>query len=212
MTQDRSIVRERQRALLAADVAELIDRLQGGARDDAARDALLARVLRFQREHVAAYARIVKHSGLSAEDPLGWPGVPTDVFRFVRVAAHDPGLDQRVFRTSGTTQSHRGEHALRDLSLYDQSARAFAKRMLFPDVPRMRLVVLAPSSDELPDSSLAYMIDRFTRWVGEGDPVRIWRDGELDIERLLASLRDSERAGRPGALRGTSFAFVPADE
>jgi hypothetical protein len=201
-----------ERAALAAEIAALIDRLADGSRDDAARDALLARLLRFQRAHVAPYARIVKQSGLGDGDVLRWPAVPTDVFRFVRVAVHDASRDVKVFRTSGTTQSHRGEHALCDLSLYDQSARAWAKRMLFPDVERIKLVVLAPSAAELADSSLSYMIDRFAPWFGQGPSAAVWRGGALDLALLEETLRAAERAGEAVALLGTSFAFVHADD
>jgi hypothetical protein len=202
-----------ERDALAAEIAALIDRLADGSRDDAARDALLARVLRFQRAHVAPYARIVGHSGLGdGDEPLRWPGVPTDVFRFMRVAAHDGSRDVKVFRTSGTTQAQRGEHALCDLALYDRSAKAWAKRMLFPDVERMKLVVLAPSAAELTDSSLSYMIDRFEPWFGQGPSVAIWRQGALDLELLEHTLRAAERAGEAMALLGTSFAFVHADD
>lgn len=210
-----STVFEAERAALAAEIGALIDRLADGARDDAAREALLARVLRFQRAHVAPYARIVAHGlaqGGATDDPLAWPAVPTDVFRFVRVAAHGPERDVRVFRTSGTTQAQRGEHALRDLALYDQSARAWARHMLFRDVPRIRLVSLAPSPSELPDSSLSYMIDRFAAWFGLGETAQVFRDGALDLERLEQALRAAERAGEPVALLGTSFAFVHADD
>lgn len=203
---------ERERAALAAEIAALIDRLADGSRDDAARDALLARLLRFQRAHVAPFARIVKHSGLEQDDALRWPAVPTDVFRFVRVAAHDASRDVKVFRTSGTTQAQRGEHFVRDLALYDRSARAWAKRMLFPDVTRMKLVVLVPGAAELPDSSLSYMIDRFGPWFGHGESVAIWGGGALDLARLDATLRAAERAGEAVALLGTSFAFVHADD
>jgi hypothetical protein len=203
---------ERERAALAAEIAALIDRLADGSRDDAARDALLARALRFQRAHVAPYARIVAQSGLGDGDALRWPAVPTDVFRFVRVAAHDAATDVKVFRTSGTTQAHRGEHALCDLALYDRSARAWAKHVLFPDVARMKLVVLAPSATELPDSSLSYMLDRFGPWFGEGASVAAFRGGALDLALLERTLRAAERTGEPVALLGTSFAFVHADD
>jgi len=203
---------EEERAELATEIAALIDRLADGSRDDAARDALLGRALRFQKSYVAPYARIVKHSGLSESDALSWPGVPTDVFRFVRVAAHDPTRDVKVFRTSGTTQAQRGQHCLRDLALYDKSARAWAKRLLFSDVERMRLIVLAPSAAELPDSSLSYMIDRFAPWFGRGSSVAVWRDGTLDLDLLTTALREAERSDNPVALLGTSFAFVHAED
>jgi hypothetical protein len=200
------------RDALAQRVAALIDRLKDGARDDAARDALLADVLLLQREQVAPYARMLARLAASEPDPLRWPALPTDVFRFARVAAHAAHEDVRVFRTSGTTSGARGAHPLRDLSLYDRSAHAAARHALFPDVARMPLVILAPRAAELPDSSLSYMLDRFTTWFGLGDSVWVIEQGELQAERLERMLSDAQRDERPVALLGTSFAFVHAED
>lgn len=201
-----------RRDTLAAAVAALIDRLAGGERDDAARDALLRELLEWQRTNVAAYGRIVARLGGAQPDPLRWPAVPTDVFRAIRVASHDANDDARVFRTSGTTDTARGSHHLRDLSLYDRAARAAARYALFPDVERMQLVILAPTADELPDSSLAYMLDRFGTWFGDGESVYAWRAGQLDAERLDLTLHAAEKRGHKVALLGTSFAFVHAED
>ena len=200
------------RAALAARVAALIDRLQDGSRDDAARDALLADVLRAQRSAVAPYGRLVARLAAGEADPLRWPALPTDVFRFARVAAHAAHEDVRVFRTSGTTSGARGAHPLRDLALYDRSAQAAARYALFPDVARMPLVILAPRATELADSSLSYMLDRFAAWFGLGDPVWVIENGQLDIERLERALAAAEQGEHAIALLGTSFAFVHADE
>jgi acyl-CoA synthetase (AMP-forming)/AMP-acid ligase II len=200
------------RDALAARVSALIDRLANGARDDAARDALLRDLLAWQRANVAAYGRIVERLGAAEQDPLRWPAVPTDVFRALRVASHGPHDDARVFRTSGTTAAARGSHHLRDLSFYDRAARAAARYALFPDVPRMQLVILAPAAHELPDSSLAYMLDRFGPWFGEGESVYAWHAGRLDAELLDRTLRDAQKQDRKIALLGTSFAFVHAED
>lgn len=192
------------RAALHARIATLIDRLADGGRDDAARDALLHDVGQYQKERIAPYARLCRARG-------GLPAMPTDVFRHVRVAAHPPEQDQRVFLTSGTTSGARGQHALSDLSLYDRAAEAAARYALFPDLPRMRLIVLAPHPSEAPDSSLSYMLGRFEDWLGS-DVRWVWRAGELDVEALIAALREAERTGEPVALLGTSFAFVHAED
>lgn len=197
---------------LAARVAALIDRMHDGTRDDAARDALLADLLRAQREAVAPYNRLVARLAPDEPDPLHWPGLPTDVFRFARVAAHAAQQDVRVFRTSGTTSGARGVHALRDLSLYDRSAHAAARYALFPDVGRMPLLILAPRASELPDSSLSYMLDRFTTWFGLGEPLWLLDNGALDTDRLARALATAERDERAVALLGTSFAFVHAED
>ena len=203
---------EATRTRLVERVTALLQRLANGGRDDPARDALLRDVLAFQRAAVAPYARIVEQLGGQARDALDWPAVPSDVFRVARMAAHAPQHDARVFLTSGTSSATRGAHPLRQLALYDLAAHAAARHALFPDRERMRLVLLAPSAAELPDSSLSYMLDRFGAWFGLGASTHALHDGALDVERLARVLRESERSGEPVALLGTSFAFVHAED
>ncbi len=190
------------REALYARAAALIDGLADGSRDDAARDALLADLATYQAARVPAYGRLLA----SGRDRA----LPTDVFRFARVASFPEAEDARVFRTSGTTQGLRGAHPLRDLSLYDRAARAAARYALFPDVDRLRLVILAPHPDRAPDSSLSYMLGRFEAWFGR-DVRWVWGDG-LDAGALAAALADAEARGEPVALLGTSFAFVHAED
>ena len=204
---------ERVRSALGQRVAALITALAGGGRDDHARDQLLRDALAFQRAAVPVYARIVEQLGrVPAADALAWPAVPTDVFRVARVAAHAPEHDVKLFRTSGTTSGARGEHGLRELALYDCAAQAAARYALFPDLPRMPLVVLAASAAELPDSSLSYMLDRFGAWFGSGNSTYVLRDGALDLMLLERTLREHERSDTAVALLGTSFAFVHAED
>jgi hypothetical protein len=173
------------------------------------RDALLTRVLAFNAAHVTPYARLVRaHEGAS------FPAMPTDVFRFTRVAAHAPEHDVRVFRTSGTTNGARGEHAFSDLSLYDLAAEKAAEYALFPDLDgeRMTLLILAPSPDEVRDSSLSYMLGRFVEWFGDEHCAFFMKNGELDTDGLARALDAAIARGKPIALLGTSFAFVFADD
>jgi hypothetical protein len=201
-----------KREWLHGRVRALIDRLADGSRDDAARDELLRDLLRFQRRAVLPYARIVEAMGEDHADPLRWPGVPTDVFRFTRVAAHAAGDDLRVFRSSGTSSQARSEHHLRELSLYDHAAQTAARHALFPDRKRMPLLILASSVRELADSSLSYMLERFVDWFGAAGSSHLVAGGQLDVDRLEHALAQGQAAGQPLALLGTSFAFVHAED
>ncbi|MCG8556622.1 MAG: acyl-protein synthetase [Proteobacteria bacterium] len=200
-----------ERERLRARIVRLIDRLADGSSDEPARNALLGEVLAWQARHVPPYARLcsARLQG-TPRDPSQYPALPTDAFRFARVAAHAARDDTRVFRTSGTSDARRGVHALRDLSLYDRAASASAKLQLFPDLERMDLLILAPSEAEAPDSSLSYMLSRFVAWFG-AHSVFAWRAGALDARELAQRLEQACATGRPIALLGTSFAFVHAD-
>ncbi|MGB5524504.1 MAG: acyl-protein synthetase [Polyangiales bacterium] len=176
----------------------------GGEVDPAFRDALIEDLATWQAGRIPEYGRLRRQGH--------WPAaLPTDVFRFRRIAAHAEEDDVRVFLSSGTTSSERSVHAYGDLSLYDLAARAAAQRMLFPDVGQIRLLMLAPHEKEAPDSSLEYMLARFAEWFG-AECTWAWRYGALDLDRLTAVLSRAESAGEPIALLGTSFAFVHAED
>jgi hypothetical protein len=193
------------RATLKHRVEEQIASFEAGELADMAlRDRLIEDIAAWQAIRIPEYGRLHRHGA--------WPpALPTDVFRFRRIAAHPEASDLRVFRSSGTTSSERSVHVYRDLTLYDFAARVAARHMLFPDMERMALVMLAPREDEAPDSSLDYMLARFAEWFGV-DCTWVWHEGALDLRRLTDRLRSAEASGEPVAILGTSFAFVHAED
>lgn len=209
----RDALKARIEAFIRASAAESYADSSYAADD---RDKLLTDILAWQVEKLAPLARLKASRSVrypsSSESPDAYPALPTDLFRSMRIASFDTAHDTRVFRTSGTTQGTRGAHVFQDLDLYDLAAETAARFALFPDVSRMRLIVLAPSADELSDSSLSYMLSRFHDWFGTQDDIVAIRNGELDMQRLGDALADATRTCEPVALLGTSFAFVHADD
>lgn len=215
------IMHTRERRRLVDRALALIDRTAPAVATrpgDDARDRLLLDIARFQARAVEPYRRLLAARGVdpdTARTPGELPALPTDVFRHVRVAAHPPELDVRLFRTSGTTGGLRGQHPVRELSLYDRAARAAAGRSLFPGWSAGRLVTLMPDEREAPDSSLAYMVARFRDWFGGEGSVVVWHSedgGGLRRDLLERALDEAIAAGEPVALLGTSFAFVHAED
>lgn len=193
------------RETFANRIAAMIEAFASSRESDAeARDALITELAAWQARRIEEYGRMRWRGD--------WPpALPTDVFRYRRIAAHPPDRDIRLFLSSGTTSSDRSMHAYCDLRLYDLAARAAARSMLFPDVERMRLVFLAPQEHEAIDSSLDYMLARFAQWFGS-ESQWVWRDGRLDLDALDDALRSAEQDAAPVALLGTSFAFVHAED
>lgn len=193
------------RGELKARIEGLITGFEAGQQvDAAARDELIEDLATWQAKRIPEYGRLQRHGA--------WPpALPTDVFRFRRIAAHPKEDDLRVFRSSGTTSSERSVHAYGDLDLYDVAARAAARYMLFPDVEKMVLVILAPHEHEAPDSSLEYMLARFAEWFGT-QCTWVWRDGALDLGLLTEHLHQAEASEEAVAVLGTSFAFVHAED
>ncbi len=135
------------------------------------------------------------------------PAVPTDVFKLRRVACHPPELDEVVFLTSGTTLGTRGQHAVRDADTYRRGARAWASRMLYPDTDMLHWVILAPPYQEVPTSSLGFMLDDLSKVAGRSVTWAV-RDGRVDIDAIERAIRTSASDGSQIIVAGASFAFV----
>jgi hypothetical protein len=177
-------------------------------------DALAVDLARFQARTVAGYARLCAARGVDTSRIASGaqaPAVPTDAFKLSTVFAFE-GHDAAVtFRTSGTTIGARGSHALRDVATYDAGALAFGRAMLARDLEAPAAVlVVGPSAEEMPDSSLAHMCALFARGLGRQEPPErtfFVRSGVLDVDGLRARARSLP--GRPPALvLATSFALV----
>ena len=182
-------------------------------------DRLACDLARYQAARIEGYARLCRARNVDVNALAGAgdiPAVPTDAFKMTRVATFDAaeaGETSVTFRTSGTTIGTRGEHAVRDVATYYAAAVAFGKRWLARDLDQpVTVIVLGPSPEQAPDSSLVHMCAEFVRAFGRPAPASatylIDDDGVLDVgafdERVAIALARAE----PMLILGTSFAFV----
>jgi hypothetical protein len=116
-----------------------------------------------------------------------------------------------VFRTSGTSTRARGALHLDTLALYEASLLPSFRRFLLPDLrqgARARILVLAPSPEDAPDSSLSHMFGVALRLLGDPDSGFVVKGGELDLEAVRGALEAAQELDGPLLLCGTAFAFV----
>lgn len=211
MSDESEALHTRARALVSA--------FEAGAPAPESFDALGCDIARYQATRVEGYARLCRARSVDLEalrSAAEIPAVPTDAFKLTRVAtfpASVPGAGSRVFRTSGTTVGARGEHFVRDVSTYDAAAVAFGRRWLARDLDhRVPVIVLGPSPEDAPDSSLVHMCEEFVRVFGTAASAAttylVDGDGVIDLdafdERVAVALARRESM----LVLGTSFAFV----
>ncbi len=176
-------------------------------------DALAVDLARFQAKHVEGYSRLCRARGVRAEamtHASDAPAVPADAFRLTNVFAFAPGDASVTFRTSGTTSGARGAHPMRDVATYAAAALAFGRAVLGRGAgPHAAVLVVGPSSEEAPDSSLAHMCSLFARSLGapSSRPAFFVREGRLDIDGLRARI-DTLPQDCPAIVLATSFALV----
>jgi hypothetical protein len=177
-------------------------------------DALAVDLVRFQAAHVPGYQRLCEAHGIAAGSITRAEqaaAVPTDAFRLGNVFAFDVQDASATFRTSGTTGGPRGTHRMRVLGTYDAAALAFGRSMLAWDLaPPVVVLVIGPSFEDAPDSSLAYMCAFFARALGGNRPpeqVFFVRGGQLQLDAFRRTVRELG-AQTPVLVLATSLALM----
>lgn len=189
-------------------------------------ESLALDIARFQFDYSPGFARLIGTEVFSIESLEGLPTLPTDAFRYARVAVHPKELDQAVYQTSGTT-ARPGRHPVRDLSTKEKLSLLQARHTLFAEHSRGVVVALAPPPSVPQTSSLGHMMSLLMR---EFDGRRLTPDpagaafDPMSESRWLVSptglrLNDLHRAAKiahhrsePLFILSTSFALLAALE
>lgn len=171
--------------------------------DDERFGALALDSFGFQFEHCLPYRRFCEARGATPDSVGDWrevPAVPAGAFKEIALRSFPAELTHHTFRTSGTAGLQRGELHLDTLSLYEASLLPPIRRFLFPDLAdgeRCRIIVMTPSPEEAPDSSLSHMFGCMLEALGT-----------QDSGFCLKPIRLLEAATEPLALCGTALAFA----
>jgi hypothetical protein len=179
---------------------------------DAEFDALALRLFAEQHAGNAAYRRFCQLRGATPRTVKSWreiPAVPISAFKEVTLSCAPAGSAERVFMTSGTTRGEvKGRHYHPTIAVWDASWRGNFARRFMQGAPRLRMAILFPSEQELPNSSLAHYLSMAVREFGaEGSGTYVSLQG-LDTDGLRAFLRECEARGEPCAVLGASYSFV----
>lgn len=179
---------------------------------------LALELFRLQFEHVPACRRYWQYRGTDPGAVRSWkeiPALPIAAFKEVDVSGIPADMRRVVFHSSGTTgqQLSRHYHSVESLALYERSLWPwFAKHLLTsPDQP-CPVMILTPSPENAPNSSLVYMFDTVRRRMGLGQEVFYGRCDEtgwhVEMERAWQALCRVSDGGQPLMLLGTAFSFV----
>ena len=174
-------------------------------------EGLIPAVLAAQRAHIPTVARFLSAQGIPADAPWWRQAVPTDLFRAARLFAGSEDAVAHTFASSGTTDPTRRSLALfsqEGLTLMERSIFTNARRMLFPEGTKSRILVLAPSPALAPPMIMAWGMARLIEAFGLPGSGFLIDEGGLDPQRVVVSLRSACDDGAPVTLIGASFAFV----
>ena len=176
---------------------------------------LALRLFAHQYKHNTVYQTICKQRGIiEAARIKHWQAIPlitTDLFKSQSLfCASEKDQIVQTFCSSGTTQTKRSRHYLsgRALNLYKKSlwstfAEAFGLNNL--NLQKFNYLVLSPSFQERPESSLIYMFETIRQKFKAPEHCFLIEKEEIQLTRFQNQVKNSPK---PVLLLGTAFAFV----
>ena len=172
---------------------------------------LALRIFSYQYQNNLPYQAFCRQKGKTPRLVKNWrdiPFVPINAFKEVPLTCTDPEVAEAVFMTSGTTKGIRGKHYHSTLEIRELSMIVNFKERFMKETEKIRIGVLFPTENELPNSSLAHYLALGVKEFGTEDSCYLLNEKGLDMERLLSELQHAEETGEPYALLGASYSFV----
>ncbi len=172
---------------------------------------LALEVFAYQFENNVAYQRLCRLRNATPETVERWqdiPAVTTTSFKSVPLFCHPLESAGFVFYTSGTTRSRPGVHYFHDLELYKKgSLKSFAAACL-DDNQRLPMLIIGPSAEFFPHSSLGRMFSWCMRQYGEDGSAILFTPRGVDVEFACDWLEEYAGAGKALIILATSLALA----
>ena len=193
---------------------EVIAFMHMKAVDDAAFNTMALRLFKHQSQLNLPYQRFCQMRGKTPRTVTHWhdiPAVPINAFKDFDLTCTSTSHCERVFMTSGTTRGDiKGRHYHPSLLVYDTSMRLNFAQHLMSEKSKVRMGILFPTVDMMPNSSLAHYLRLALEHFGTPDSRYFMGPRGLDIQGLAQTLEDVEKIGEPIALLGASYSMVHA--
>lgn len=214
-TERKDVVAETLQASSISAAGPVPDLLAFIARDDAGEaefDALALRLFAHQFQHNPAFQKFCQQRGRTPRTVKRWqdiPAVPINGFKDLTLSCVPTGQCARVFQTSGTTRGDvKGRHWHPDLAVYDLSMTRNFRQRFMAGRDRMRMGVLFPDEQLMPNSSLAHYLALALHHFGRPDSRYYLDSAGLQLDALCATMEQLQKSGEPFALLGASYSFV----
>jgi len=175
-------------------------------------DALALQIFDYQFNNNLPYQRFCRQRETTPKTVQSWksiPAVPINAYKSLTLSCCRSEDVKRTFMTSGTTgDGLRGKCHHPTLSVYDSSMITAFKARFMPDLKTIRMGILFPTENQMPNSSLAhYLALAYSNFGSDGSQYLLTTEG-VCLEKLFAELERAEKNLEPYALLGASYSFV----
>jgi len=167
----------------------------------------------FEKQHAEnkTYRALCDQHGKSPATLDEWheiPAVTTSAFKSARLACFPSAPEEIYFQTSGTTAQISGRHYFRTLEFYRAAALRSFKAYGLPDRDKMRMLILGPTAEHFPHSSLGFMFSEVHNAFGTIKSAGHFSQTGLAVENAVAGLDAAIADDEPVFLLGTSLALL----
>ena len=125
-------------------------------------NSIALEVFEFQYKNIPVYKKyvdLIKSQSKSINHFKEIPFLPIDFFKNNKIIADNSKIE-KTFLSSGTSNTIRSKHFVKDLELYERSFSAGFK-YFYSDPKEWTILALLPSYLDQGDSSLIYMVNKF---------------------------------------------------
>lgn len=170
-------------------------------------NSIALEVFDFQYKNIPVYKKyvdLVKSQTKSINDYKEIPFLPIDFFKSNHIIADNSKIE-KTFLSSGTGNTIRSKHLVKDLKLYEQTFSAGYKHF-YSDPKEWTILALLPSYLDQGDSSLIYMVNKFIK--KSENPESNYINYDLDVlKNLILKLKNKNVL-----LIGVSYALLELSE
>ncbi len=183
-------------------------------RDEERFNELAMREFELQYHTIKPYREYCRKKGVSPSSASTWeqiPAVPSLAFKEFVLTSFPVDRAEHAYFTSGTTDPKRKGRIYRDkgaVGLINAANGLLTREYVFPDIERMKILLMTPSPKMAPGMGMAIGLERVRTEFGAPESAYLITPFGLNVELLLKSLIDAEKTGEPVALIGSSPGFI----
>ena len=163
------------------------------------------KIFQYQLNYNPIYKKFIDFSGTdknSVKQVDEIPFLPIEFFKSARVITGDENFDL-VFKSSGTTNSERSTHYVKDINIYEKSFFS-GFEFVYGNASQYCLLALLPNYLEQGESSLVYMVNHFINQ--SNNPYSgFYLD---DLDKLADVIEKLNKEGEKILLIGVSYALL----
>ncbi len=168
----------------------------------------------YQYRENDVYRNFCQAQGIGPGDVAHWreiPAIPTEAFKQDVIASFPLSETELSLLTSGTTNPDARGKIYRDkttLEIIKKCNYMLTKDFLFPDIERVRIMLLVPSPKVAPGMPMAYGLEQARTAFGTEDSNYYISPRGLAADELIADLSAAGHMKEPVCLMGATSGFV----